>query len=119
MRRQSKIAWSIAGVAVLMAAAATFAVAALAPLKSVEPFIVRVDSNTGYTDVISTLKHQTVENDEVMNNYWLGKYVEYREGYRSVHRAGYLRCHHVAERTAGAGSGATGCSIASMRRIRC
>lgn len=81
VRRQSKTAWSVAGVAVLMAAAATFAVAALAPLKSVEPFIVRVDNNTGYTDVISTLKHQTVENDEVMNNYWLGKYVEYREGY--------------------------------------
>ena len=81
VRKQSKIAWSITGVAVLMAAAATFAVAGLTPLKSVEPFIVPVDNNTGLTDVISTLKHQTVENDEVLNNYWLGKYVEYREGY--------------------------------------
>ena len=41
--RSRRLAWTAAGAAALLATAATAAVALLAPLKTVEPFVIRVD----------------------------------------------------------------------------
>lgn len=73
------LGFAIAGLSV--AALSAVAVMLLTPLKSVEPFVVRVDNNTGLTDVVSTLKQKTVANDEVLNKYWLANYVRNRESY--------------------------------------
>ncbi|MBQ9620183.1 MAG: type IV secretion system protein [Neisseriaceae bacterium] len=73
------LGFAIAGLSV--AALSAVAVMLLTPLKSVEPFVVRVDNNTGLTDVVSTLKQKTVSNDEVLNKYWLANYVRNRESY--------------------------------------
>jgi type IV secretion system protein VirB8 len=42
-QRSKRLAWTVAGCAGVLALAAVGAVAALTPLKTVEPFVVRVD----------------------------------------------------------------------------
>lgn len=80
-KEQNKIYLRFAGAALGVAALMAIAVMFLTPLKTVEPFVVRVDNNTGLTDVVSTLKQKSVANDEVLNKYWLALYVRNREGY--------------------------------------
>ncbi len=55
VERSARIAWSVAIVAGILAGASIFAVAALTPLKTIEPFVVRVDNSTGIVDVVSAL----------------------------------------------------------------
>ena len=55
--------------------------AGLTPLKAVQPFLVRVDNNTGFTDIVTTLKHQEQSYGEVIDKAYLSRYVRDREGY--------------------------------------
>lgn len=80
-RKVAKIAWFVAGGCMLIAGAAVGAVAALTPLKTVEPFVVRVDNNTGAADIVTVMKKQETSYGEVMDKFWLAQYVRYREGY--------------------------------------
>ena len=57
VKKREKIAWTVTGAAALVAVAAVFTVAAMQPLVRVEPYILLVDSNTGKTNVITTLEH--------------------------------------------------------------
>ena len=50
--RSRRLAWSAAAVATGLAGIATGAVAMLTPLKSTEPFVIRVDRTTGAVDVV-------------------------------------------------------------------
>ena len=80
--RSRGLTWTVAGVAAILALAGVGAVAALAPLKTVEPFVVRVDNTTGAVDVMTGLKgvdHLTY--DEAVSKYFLGLYVRAREGW--------------------------------------
>lgn len=85
IRKSEKRAWFVAGSASLVAVMAVGAVMALTPLKSVEPFVLEVDKNTGAVDVISVLagtKGQVSEQaEEAVDKYWLTKYIRHREGY--------------------------------------
>lgn len=85
MRRSEKRAWMIASVASVTALLSVAAVAGIAPLKSVEPFVIRVDNNTGVTDVVSTVTETdgAVKESakEVLDKYWLGHYIRRRESY--------------------------------------
>lgn len=58
------------------------AVALLTPLKTVEPFVIRVDNNTGYTDIVKPLRdlNETTYGEE-LDKYWLAHYVIERESY--------------------------------------
>jgi type IV secretion system protein VirB8 len=83
--RSRRLAWAIAAGASILAVAAVTAVVALAPLKSVEPFVVRVDRSTGGVDVMTGLKgNGAVTYDEAVSKYFLGQYVRAREGYLPV-----------------------------------
>lgn len=77
----SKIAWRIAGVCLLISGISVGAVAGLTPLKTAVPFVIRVDNNTGMTDVVTTLKQSEKSYGEVTDKYFLAQYVRYREGY--------------------------------------
>ncbi|SFU15950.1 type IV secretion system protein VirB8 [Mesorhizobium sp. YR577] len=81
VERSARIAWSIAIVAGVLAGASIFAVAALTPLKTVEPFVVRVDNSTGIVDVVSALTSTGGTYDEAVTKYFAAKYVRAREGY--------------------------------------
>jgi type IV secretion system protein VirB8 len=78
--RSQRSAWAVAAAASVLATAAVGAVAALAPLKRVEPFVVRVDRATGAVDVVSALSGtDRVTYDEAVAKYFLGQYVRARE----------------------------------------
>lgn len=53
----------------------------LAPLKTVEPFLLRVDSTTGYVDKVSPYDVNKNTVDEAVQRYFLARFVENREGY--------------------------------------
>ena len=81
VKRTSKIAWKIAGFCLILTGVAVGAVAFLTTLKTVEPFVIRVDNNTGATDIVTTLKSKEQTYGEVMDKYWLTQYIRYRESY--------------------------------------
>lgn len=73
--RSCRIAWSVAIAAVFVALAASAAVMLLAPLKRVEPFVIRVDSTTGLIDVVPAYTG-TAKLPETVTRYLLTHYVE-------------------------------------------
>ena len=78
-----RLAWAAAGVAAALAISATAAVTFLTPLKTSEPFVIRVDRTTGSVDVVRGLSAEDgpVHYDEAVSKYFLGQYVRQREGY--------------------------------------
>ena len=80
-RKFAKFAWISAGLCLFVAGAAVFAVAGLTPLKTAVPFVIRVDNSTGATDIVSIMKTKEENYGEVVDKYWLAKYVRDREGY--------------------------------------
>ncbi len=86
IKKSEKRAWFIAAVAVLVAVLEAGALATLSPLKSVEPFVIRVDNNTGVVDVVSTLAETDGEvkesAQEALDKYWLSQYIRHRENYQ-------------------------------------
>lgn len=81
-QRSKRLAWSVAASACALAVAAVGALAALAPLKTVQPFVVRVDRVTGAVDVMSGLKGGSqLTYEEAVSKYFLGVYVRARESW--------------------------------------
>lgn len=77
-----KVAWIIAGCSCALNIALGAAVAMLAPLKTVEPYVIRVDRSTGETQVVTALKGaQPRSYDEAVNRYFIAQYVRLREGW--------------------------------------
>lgn len=80
--RSRRFAWGVAAFAGIVATVAVGAVAALAPLKTVEPFVVRVDRATGAVDVMTALKSERpLSYDEALTKHFLAQYVRAREGW--------------------------------------
>jgi len=80
--RSRRLAWGVAAFAGLLATVAVGAVAALSPLKTVEPFVVRVDRATGAVDVMTALKSERpLTYDEAVTKHFLAQYVRAREGW--------------------------------------
>lgn len=67
--------------------ASVLAIVALLPLKTVEPFVVRVDNATGIVETMSALKDAPNTYEEAVGRYFLGKYVQAREGFLFDERA--------------------------------
>lgn len=90
--RSSRIAWGVALAAVFVAIAASCAVMLLAPLKRVEPFVIRVDDTTGLVDVVP-MYAGTGKLPEVVTRYLLTHYVEVCEQfYWSTAERDYEEC---------------------------
>ncbi|OEC99699.1 virB8 family protein [Rhizobium sp. YK2] len=81
MERSARIAWFIATGAGILAATSIVAIAGLTPLKTVEPFVVRVDNSTGIVDVVSALTSTAGTYDEAVTKYFAARYARAREGY--------------------------------------
>lgn len=79
--RSKRLAWTVAGVACCLTLASVGAVAALAPLKSVEPYVIRVDNATGIVDVVASLSASPGDYPEAVTRYFLAKYVRAREAF--------------------------------------
>lgn len=82
--KRERRAWWFAGAGWALALLAVGAVAMLTPLKSVEPFVLRVDQTTGAVDIVTRLDQKTVHFDEVVDKYWIARYVNFREEYSAA-----------------------------------
>ncbi|HDQ4465211.1 TPA: type IV secretion system protein [Pseudomonas aeruginosa] len=82
-RRKARTWRALAIVFAVLAFMAVGAVLGLTPLKTVEAFLVRVDNNTGFTDVVPVVKGRMGSADEqdVQDEFWLATYVRFRESY--------------------------------------
>lgn len=79
--RSRRLAWAAAGVAGGIAIVSVVAIAGLTPLKTVEPFVVRVDNSTGIVDVVSGLQKGPEKYDEAVAKWFAARYVRAREGF--------------------------------------
>ncbi len=63
------------------------ALALLMPLKTVEPFVIKIDESKGLTEVLHIANASDIPASEMMDKYWLSRYVQTREGYdwRTLH----------------------------------
>ncbi len=79
LRASRRAAWIIAAAAVIVAALEAFALAALAPLKTVVPYTITVDRQTGYVQMASGLKPGVLSQDQAVTQSFLVQYVIARE----------------------------------------
>ena len=80
--QSKKVAWGVAAGACVLSTASVTAVAMLAPLKTVEPYVIRVDRSSGETQVVTALKGpQPRTYDDAVNRYFISQYVRLREGW--------------------------------------
>lgn len=80
--RSRRLAWTMAATASGLCALTLLALAALTPLKEVEPFVVRVDRATGAVDIMTAVKStQPLTYEEAVTKHFLAQYVRAREGW--------------------------------------
>jgi type IV secretion system protein VirB8 len=81
LNRSNKVAWGLAVFGLGLATVATWSVGQLVPLKTVEPYVIRVSETSGSVDIVTGLKNGKQTYEEALNKYFLIKYVRYREAY--------------------------------------
>lgn len=80
--RSKRLAWTVAAVAGGLAIIGVAAVAMLAPLKTVAPYVITVDKATGASEITSRLSGANrFSYDEAVSKYFLADYVRNREGW--------------------------------------
>ncbi len=79
--RSRRRAWLIVWVLATIAALEAFALIALVPLKTVVPYTILVDRQTGYTTMLDPAKPATLGSDEALKRSMLVQYVVAREGF--------------------------------------
>lgn len=76
-----KIAWIVAGVAVAIALLEAIALVLLIPLKTVVPYTLLVDKQTGYVEELKPLEKRSITPDAALTRSFLVQYIIGREGY--------------------------------------
>ena len=79
LRTSRRVAWWIAGAAIVVAVLEAVALAALAPLKTVIPYTILVDRQTGYVQTVKGLEPGTMTQDSAVTQSFLVQYVIARE----------------------------------------
>jgi type IV secretion system protein VirB8 len=80
-RKSQRVAWIIASVAAVVAVAEAFALMALAPLKTVEPYTLMVDKQTGYVQTLKPLEASEIAGNTALTQSFLVQYVIDRENF--------------------------------------
>ena len=81
IEKSRTIAWRVAGAALLTTIFVSIAIVFLMPLKEVEPYLVRVDNNTGQTDIVTVLANAESDYGEEVAKFFAANYVRLVEGY--------------------------------------
>jgi type IV secretion system protein VirB8 len=79
LRASRRVAWIIAGAAVVVALLEALALAALTPLKTVVPYTILVDRQTGYVQTVQGLKPGPLTENQAVTQSFLVQYVIARE----------------------------------------
>lgn len=80
-RRSALFGWLVAGILAVVCLMMGGALAALAPLKTVEPYVIRVDNTTGVVEVMTALKDAPNTYEEAIDNSFLARYLRARASY--------------------------------------
>lgn len=80
VEKSNKRAWLVTTISLMLNFLLGLAIVFLTPLKTVEPFVIKVDKN-GMVDIVSILKEQDILAEEALDKYWISSYVKKREGY--------------------------------------
>ena len=80
-RSTLRLAWGIAGGAAAIALAEAIAIVALTPLKTVVPYTLLVDRQTGYVQALKPLEREVIAPDRALTRSFLAQYVIAREGF--------------------------------------
>lgn len=81
LRRSRRVAWTVAAAAGALALVEAVALAVMAPLKTVEPYTILVDRQTGYVETVRSLKPGLLPQDQAVTESALVQYVIARETY--------------------------------------
>ena len=81
LRRRAKWAVVVATVSLVAATCQAAALAALLPLKTIEPIVITVDRNTGLANVDTRLNGLSLSDDEAVTQSLIYRYVRDRETY--------------------------------------
>ncbi|PHY92363.1 conjugal transfer protein TraJ [Campylobacter vulpis] len=81
IEQSNKRAWLISFVAIFMASLSLIAVVLLTPLKTIEPYVIRVDNTTGMVDILTLLDEKEITQNEALDKYFISQYIKAREGY--------------------------------------
>lgn len=80
-KKSAKVAWRFAGAEGVIIMLMAFAIAMMMPLKKITPYVIRVENNTGYTDVVQPIGDAQTTYGQELDKYWLSKFVVNRESY--------------------------------------
>jgi type IV secretion system protein VirB8 len=80
-KQSERLAWRVAAAFFALAVLTVVAVVGLTPLKRVELRTIRVDRLTGYSDIVTEVKDDSLSYDYVKDAYWASQYVQVRERY--------------------------------------
>jgi type IV secretion system protein VirB8 len=81
LRASRRIAWWVAGGASVIAICEALALLFLTPLKTVEPYTLLVDRQTGFVQQLKPLEGETISRDRALTQSFLVQYVIAREGF--------------------------------------
>lgn len=81
IEKSEQRAWNVAYGAVGVAVLLVVVIVLMMPLKETIPYVLRVDTTTGNTDLMTALDSKGVGYDEVVDKYWLAQFVRARETY--------------------------------------
>ncbi len=84
LERSRRAAWIVAGVASLIALLLAITVIILVPLKTVVPYTLLVDRQTGYVEELAPLNEKVVSPDTALTRSFLAQYVVARESYNAA-----------------------------------
>lgn len=76
-----KRAWNCAKGLGLVSVLLAGALIAVMPLKEKVPYVIKVDNNTGLTDIVEIADAKSIPTGELMDKYWLANFIRAREGY--------------------------------------
>ena len=80
-KKSTQRAWIVAFCSLIVAITSALAVAFLAPLKTVEPYVIKVDNSTGMVDILTTIDKKQITDNEALDKHFIAQYVKAREGY--------------------------------------
>ncbi|MBF7060281.1 type IV secretion system protein [Campylobacter volucris] len=81
IEKSNQRAWLVAFISMAISIIAVIAVIFLTPLKTTEPYVIRVDNTTGMVDIITSLQEEQISSIEALDKYFISQYIKAREGY--------------------------------------
>jgi type IV secretion system protein VirB8 len=81
LRKSRRTAWIVAGAATVVAVLEAFALILLTPLKTVQPYTLLVDRNTGFVQALNPIDPERISSDAALTQSFLVQYVIAREGF--------------------------------------